>query len=129
MFEEVRNSLNHKLTRNRTPGANFDEVTYADDRICFSVDSKTMSQVIQAIEEEGSRCGSNLNTHRCELPTADPNANIHFGDKTKVPKVRLAIYLGCKIGIHTNSREELSKIFADCMSTIGKLDQFRRHSN
>ena len=55
MFEDVHSKLDQKLSRNRTPGADFDEVTYADDTICFSTDSRTINQFIQAVEEEGFR--------------------------------------------------------------------------
>ena len=61
MFEDVRSKLDEELSRNRTPGADFDEVAHADDTICFSTDSRTTSQFIQAIEEEGFRYGLTLN--------------------------------------------------------------------
>ena len=59
MFEDVHSKLDQKLPRNRTPRADFDEVAYADDTICFSTDSRTTNQFIQAIEEEGFRYGRN----------------------------------------------------------------------
>lgn len=36
-----------------------------------------------------------------------------FKDKIKVPKVRLATYLGFSMGVELNNREELSNIFAN----------------
>lgn len=60
-------------------------------------------------------------------------SNIHiyleFKGNTKVPRVRLATYLGCDIGIKTSNREELSIRFANTMITMKKLDVFWRHSN
>ena len=50
--------------------------------------------------------------------TTHQNANIHFGDNAKVFTVRLATYLGWKLGMKTSNREELSKIFAYCMMTM-----------
>ena len=79
--------------------------------------------------EEGFRYGSKLYRNRYELITTHQTANMQFGDNTEVPKARLATYPGCKLGVKTNSREELSNIFADCMMTMGKLDLFWRHSN
>ena len=109
MFEDVYSRVYQKLERNRTPGADFDEVTCADDTTCISTDSRTMNRLIQQIAEEGFRCGLPSNKHECELITALHNANKHFGDKAEVPKVRLATYLGCRIRTKTNSKEELSQ--------------------
>ena len=63
----------------------------------------------QAIEEEGFRYGQKLNKNRCELITTHPNANIHFGDNTRVPHVRLATCLGCKIGIKITADKNFLK--------------------
>ena len=125
MFEDVHSKLDQQLSSNRTPGADFDEVTYADDTICSSTDSRTTNHFIQATEEEGVRYGLKLNRNKCELITTHPHANIHFEDNTKVFKARLATYRGCKIGTETNNRKELSKRFADCMTTMKKLRFFR----
>ena len=35
MFEDVHSRIDHKLERNRIPGSDFDEATYADDKACF----------------------------------------------------------------------------------------------
>ena len=48
MFEDVHSKLDQQVSSNRTPGADFDEVAYADDTICFSTDSRTTNQFIQA---------------------------------------------------------------------------------
>ena len=129
MFEDIHSSIDSVLEKHRSPGADFDEVTYADDTICFSTDTKAINLFIKAIEEEGFRYGLKLNKQKCELITTHQQANIHFKDNTKVPKVRLATYLGCNIGIKTNNREELSKRFANTMITMKKLDLFWRHSS
>jgi len=129
MFHDVHRKTDNKLLKNRVPGADFDEVTYADDTICISTDAEAMNQFIKQIEFEGIRYGMKLNKAKCELITTHGDADIHFEDKTKVPKVRIATYLGCGIGIKASNREELSKRFANTMATMNKLDLFWRNSS
>ena len=70
-----------------------------------------------------------LNKTKCEVITTHPNANIHFGDGTKIKKVKQATYLGCQIGIRTTTREEMNKRFSNTMTTIKMLDTWWRHSD
>ena len=129
MFYDVHQETDRCLKENRVPGADFDEVTYADDTICISTDTKALNKFLEAIEWEGFRYGLKLNKKKCELITTHPNADVHFKDKSKVLKVRTATYLGCNIGIKSTNREELSKRFSNTMATMKKLDLFWRHSN
>ena len=61
MFHDVHQDIDFKLQPNRVPGAEFDEVTYADDTICISTDTEAMNQFIERIEWEGFRYGLKLN--------------------------------------------------------------------
>ena len=49
-----------------------------------------------------------LNKGTCELLTANPNANMHFEDNTRITTQMKATYLGCEIGINTGSREKIT---------------------
>jgi len=129
MFYDVHQETDTYLSNQRVPGADFDEVTYADDTICISTETKAMNKFLEAIEWEGFRYGLKLNKKKCELITTHPNADIHFKDKSKVLKVKIATYLGCNIGIKSTNKEELSKRFSNTMATMKKLDVFWRHSN
>ena len=61
MFEDIKENIACNLAKHRVPGANFDEVMYADDTICISEDTKTMNQFIQNIERIGAEYGLTLN--------------------------------------------------------------------
>ena len=80
LFHDVHQKLDHKLRRHRVHGADFDEVTYADDTICITRSIKTMNDFIKSIEEEGMKYGMKLNKTKCELITNNPNARIIFSD-------------------------------------------------
>ena len=129
LFHDVHQKLDHKLTRKRVPGADFDEVTYADDTICITRVIATMNEFIKTIEEEGIKYGMKLNKTKCELLTNNPTARIVFPDNSPVKKHYSATYLGCELGIRTTNREELSKRFAATMAVMKKLDLFWRHSD
>ena len=129
MFYDVHQTMDRKLNRHRVPGADFDEVTYADDTICISKDIEAMNKFIDTIEKEGIKYGMKLNKKKCELLTNNPNANIHFPDRTPVKKQTSATYLGCEMGIRIHARQEISKRFAVTMATMKKLDLFWRHSD
>jgi hypothetical protein len=47
LFYDVHQKLDTELARNRVPGADFDEVTYADDTICISRRIKAMNNCIK----------------------------------------------------------------------------------
>ena len=61
MFHDVHQETGKYLSKQRVPGADFDEVTYADDTICISTDTKAMNKFLEAIEWEGFRYGLKLN--------------------------------------------------------------------
>lgn len=52
LFHDVHQKMDQRLIRNRIPGADFDEVAYADDTICISRSIATMSELIENIEEK-----------------------------------------------------------------------------
>ena len=66
MFHDVHQETDKYLENQRVPGADFDEVTYADDTICISTDTKAMNKLLEAIEWEGFRYGLKLNKEKCE---------------------------------------------------------------
>ena len=121
--------MDNELKKHRVPGADFDEVTYADDTICISRCIKTINEFIESIEIEGCKYGMKLNKTKCELLTNNNNARIIFPDGTPIKKEKSATYLGCQIGIKITSRAEISKRFAATMATMKKLDIFWRHSD
>ena len=51
MFHDVHQVMDRKLIRHRVPGADFDEVTYADDTVCISRDIEAMNKFINTIEK------------------------------------------------------------------------------
>ena len=61
MFYDVHQETDRHLKENRVPGADFDEVPYADDTICISTDTKALNKFLEAIEWEGFRYGLKLN--------------------------------------------------------------------
>ena len=60
MFYDVHQETDRYLSNQRVPGADFDEVTYADDPICISTDTMAMNKFLEAIEWEGFRYGLKL---------------------------------------------------------------------
>ena len=70
----------------REPGAGIDEVTYADDTICISTDTKALNAFVQAVEETGYKYGMKLNKSNHELLTNNPNARIICPDNSPVKK-------------------------------------------
>ena len=121
LFHDVHQKMDRKLKRHRIPGADFDEVTYADDTICISRCIATMNEFIKCIEEEGIKYGMKLNKTKCELLTNNQNARIVFPDNSPVKKHRSATYLGCELGLRTTNREEISKRFAATMAIMKNL--------
>ena len=120
MFHDVHDKTDHELKKHRVPGAEFDEVTYADDTICISKDTAAMNLFLKNIEEEGRRYRMKLNKSKCELITTHPAADVHFADGSKVKKVKEATYLGCQIGIKNTTAQELNKRFVSAMITMKK---------
>ena len=97
MFEDVKeeSKLAIDLVKNRVPGADFDEVMYADDTICISQDTKTMNNFIKSIEKVGKEYGLSLNKTKCELITTANKPDIHFSDHTRIVEKDEVKYLGC----------------------------------
>ena len=129
LFHDVHEETDKLLKNNRVPGAEFDEVTYADDTICISTNTEALHEFVKNIELQGMRYGMKLNKDKCELITSGTVANVHCGDGTSITKVRTATHLGCEIGIKCTSREEINKQFANTMITMKQLDIFWRHSS
>ena len=65
MFHDVHQKTDNRLNKHRVPGAEFDEVTYADDTICISTDTKALNDFLKHIEREGLRYGMKLNKAKC----------------------------------------------------------------
>ena len=120
LFHDVHQKMDNEQKKHRVPGADFDEVTYADDTICIPRCMKTRHQFVETTENEGCTYGMKLNKTKCELLTNSGNARIIFPDGTPIKKT--ATNLGCQIGIKITSREEISKRFAARMATMKKLD-------
>ena len=129
MFEDVKEDLILNLIKYRIPGANFDEVMYADDTICISEDTKTMNQFIQKIESIGAEYGLTSNKNKCELLTSEKDPNIHFADKTKITKKDEVKYLGCQLNQKGDASKEIGKRISNAYSTLQKLQIFWRRSN
>lgn len=53
LFHDTHRTLGNSLERQRVPGAEFDEVTYADDKICIATETKAMNELIKEIEKQG----------------------------------------------------------------------------
>ena len=53
MFDDIKEDRNLRmnLIKHRVPGADFDEVMYADDTMCISEDTTTMNKFIQRIDK------------------------------------------------------------------------------
>ena len=52
LFHDVHQTMDEELKKHRVPGADFDEVAYADDTVCISRSIKTMNDFTKSIEEE-----------------------------------------------------------------------------
>jgi hypothetical protein len=129
LLHDVHQKLDTELARNRVPGADFDEVTYADDTICISKSIKAMNNLIKTVEEEGAKYGMKLNKTKCQLPTNNPNAGMILPNNTPVKRQQSAAHLGCEMGFKITSREEISKRFAATTAIMKKLDLVWRHSD
>ena len=127
MFEDIKDDPNlaYNLIKNRVPGADFDEVMYADDTICISQDTKTMNKFIKSIETIGKEYGLSLNKTKCELITTANKPDIHFSDHTKIKEKEEVKYLGCQLN-NTGSanKKKKSKIIIKARITLQKLNLF-----
>ena len=129
LFHDIHKELDGELIKHRIPGANFDEVMYADDTICISTDTRTMNKFLASIEQKGKKLGLKLNKTKCEVMTTTVNADIHFEDGTPVPKKEAVTYLGCELGVDGNMQAEVGKRLSKAYVTLQKLDLFWRHSS
>ena len=98
LFHDVHKNIDDTLSRGRVPGADFDEVTYADDTICIS-------RNIAAQIEKGRKYDMKLNKSKCGLLANNNNARMILPDNTPVKKHNETTYLGCELGIKTTTRQ------------------------
>ena len=110
MFIDAKQDIKHTLIQQRVPGADFDEVMYADDTILVSESTKAMNLFIRQNEIKGREYGLNLNKKKCELLTTEINPNIHFEDNIKVPRKDEVKYLGIQLNQEGDRKKKLSKI-------------------
>ena len=129
MFHDVHSLDSRDVTMKRIPGAEFDEVLYADDTICMSTDTRVINKTLANIEREGAKYGLKLNRAKCEVLQTGGTANIHFADGVKVQQKTEVKYLGCTLNYKSDVKKEVSARIAKCMVTLKKLDVFWRHSD
>ena len=129
IFNDVHTKLGAGMAKGRVPGADFDEVMYADDTICISTDTRWMNKMLAEIEMTGRIYGLKLNKNKCEVMKKNTEANVHFGDGTKVPSKEEVVYLGCTMNQQTDYNKEIGKRIQTCMATLKKLDIFWLHSD
>ena len=87
LFHDVHKKTDETIKKHRVPGAEFDEVTYADDTICISTNTKANNKVLEHIEIEGIGYGMKLNKAKCELIATHKLEAVEFKDGTRVKKV------------------------------------------
>ena len=129
MFYDVHQETDKYLKEQRVPGADFDEVMYADDTICISTDTRTINQFVREIEETGIKYGLKLNRNKCEVLTTEKNPNIHFNQGEKIKITDTVKYVGISLNKEGNSKKEIGARIANAMITLQKLQIFWRHSN
>ena len=124
LFSDVKRNVDikRKLEENRVPGANFDEVLYADDTILVSTDTRTINLFLKEIEEQGEQIGLKLNRGNTEVIVVgkNKNAKITFKDGTPVKQVSDATYLGVQINDKADPNKELRLRISNTMSTWKK---------
>jgi hypothetical protein len=54
LFYDAHQKLDTEFARNRVPGADFDEVTYADDTICISRSIKAANNFTKQLKKKAS---------------------------------------------------------------------------
>ena len=129
MFHDVHKLDIRQVNLKRIPGADFDEVLYADDTICMSTDAKVINRTLANIEREGAKYGMKLNRQKCEVMHTGNVADVHFADGVAIQRKTEVKYLGCMINDQADVRKEVSSRIATCMITLKKLDFFWRHSD
>jgi hypothetical protein len=129
MFHDVHKLDSRQVLLKRIPGAEFDEVLYADDTICMSTDTKIINRTLANIEREGAKYGMKLNRQKCEVMHIGDIANVHSADGAPIQRKTEVKYLGCMINDQADVKKEISARIAACMITLKKLDLFWRHSD
>ena len=51
LFHDAHRETNEQLRDHRVPGADFDEVTYADDTICITRDTEAKNEFVKNIDD------------------------------------------------------------------------------
>lgn len=77
-----------QLIKQRTRGTDIDEVLYADDTICFTQTVAAMNRLLNAIEEEGTQYGLNLNRNTCEHLSFVNAGDVRFANGDQVPNTK-----------------------------------------
>ena len=67
LFADIHEEDHHDFIKNRVPNANFDEVLFADDTICFSQSPDELNHFLHRIEIHSKNYGLQLNEDKCEL--------------------------------------------------------------
>ena len=117
------------LRVDRVIGASFDEVLYADDTIIFSESPTTLGKLLRQIEEEGAKYGLRLNKSKCELLNLNCTQRIRFRDRTLVPLVSEARYLGCVVNDKGDPKREVNKRLSETYLIWKKLEMLWKHSD
>jgi hypothetical protein len=120
MLADIHDGDTQRLIEHRIPGAGFDEVLYADDTICMSMNTRAMNKLLASIEREGAKYGMKLNKSKCELVKTNKNPNVHFANGQRVPPKDEVKYLGCHLNKHCDTQKEVKSRIARCMTTLRK---------
>ena len=129
MFADVKQEIQGAGNMYRVPGANFDEVVFADDTICITQDSKITNRMLKAIEVIGKKSGMRLNRGKCEAIKYGGTAKIMFLDKQLVKTVTKSKYLGCILNKENNPIVEVRGRIREAMGVLKRMHAFWRHSN
>lgn len=54
LFKDVNILTDETLKKHRAPGADFDEVTYADDTICITTSEEALNLLVSNMGREGN---------------------------------------------------------------------------
>ena len=74
MSHDIHQELDGDLITHRIPGAEFDEVMYADDTICISTDTRTLNKFIAKIETEGKHVWTKTKQNKMRSNSQHPNS-------------------------------------------------------
>lgn len=101
MFHDLHDNheLREDLDDDKVLGALFHEILYADDTIIYSRNTRTLYNLLHAIETEGETYGLKLNHSKCEAMTHYNADSLVYKNFEKVKNVDEAKYLGCMLEI------------------------------